>query len=128
MSSMSNNPMERSPDLYPAYPRPLGFRYKFLNITRGRGVLNSFYIGNQPLEGPIEGRQVSSIIAHETGTATTFGLKNAEERGQLFIAPGTEVYEGMLVGETQRPQDLTINVAKKNLTNMRQSIRDLDER
>ncbi len=130
MSSMSNNP---DGSVHLTYNLPtrglLGFRYKFLNITRGRGVLNSFYVGNQPLEGPIEGRQVSSIIAHETGTATTFGLKNAEERGQLFIAPGTEVYEGMLVGETQRPQDLTINVAKKkHLTNMRQSIRDLDER
>ncbi len=130
MMDMSNNP---DSTVHLTYTMPtrglLGFRYKFLTITRGKGVLNSFFTGENLLEGPIESRQSSSIVARETGIATTFGLKNAEERGQLFIAPGTPVYEGMIVGETQRPQDLSINVAKKkHLTNMRQSIRDLDER
>ncbi len=107
----------------------LGFRYRFLNATHGKGVLNSFYIDKRPLEGTVANRNSSSITAIEEGIATTFGLKNAEQRGILFISPGDEVYEGMVVGETPRPQDLAINVTKrKHLTNMRQSIRDLDER
>ena len=107
----------------------LGFRYRFLNATHGKGVLNSFYIDKRPLEGTVVNRNSSSITAIEEGIATTFGLKNAEQRGILFISPGDEVYEGMVVGETPRPQDLAINVTKrKHLTNMRQSIRDLDER
>jgi GTP-binding protein len=81
------------------------------------------------LEGPIEGRQSSSIVAREAGVSTTYGLKNAELRGTLFISAGVPVYEGMLVGETPRPQELAINIAKKkHLTNMRQSIRDLEDR
>lgn len=107
----------------------LGFRYRFLNATHGKGILNSFYIGDRPLEGAVINRNSSSIIAIEEGVASTFGLKNAEQRGILFIGPGEEVYEGMIVGETARAQDLAINVCKKkHLTNMRQSIRDLEER
>lgn len=107
----------------------LGFRYKFLTATRGKGVMNSFFYGNGELAGDFVSRQSSSIVAREDGVTSTFGLKNAEERGVLFVGPGVEVYEGMVVGESQRPQDLSINVAKKkHLTNMRQSIRDLDER
>ncbi len=107
----------------------LGFRSKFLTITHGKGVLNSFYIGEDELEGPIEKRKTSAIVARESGISTTFGLRNAEQRGTMFIGPGVPIYEGMLVGETPRPQDLSINVAKKkHLTNMRQSIRDLEER
>ncbi len=107
----------------------LGFRYRFLNATHGKGILNSFYIGDQPLDGAVINRNSSSIIAIEEGVSTTFGLKNAEQRGILFIGPGEEVYEGMIVGETARAQDLAINVCKKkHLTNMRQSIRDLEER
>lgn len=129
MTNMTNNPDNT---VHLTYVMPtrglLGFRYKFLTITRGKGVLNSFFLGLQPLEGPIELKQSSSIIARETGVTTTFGLRNAEQRGQLFVGPGVPVYEGMIVGETPRPQDLAINVAKKkHLTNMRQSIRDLDE-
>jgi len=107
----------------------LGFRYRFLNATHGRGVLNSFYIGERPLEGTVVNRNSSSITAIEDGIATTFGLKNAEQRGILFISPGEEVYEGMIVGETAKAQDLAINVTKKkHLTNMRQSIKDLEDR
>ncbi|MDY0125700.1 MAG: translational GTPase TypA [Anaerolineaceae bacterium] len=107
----------------------LGFRYRFLNATHGKGVLNSFYIGDRPLEGAVVNRNSSSITAIEDGTATTFGLKNAEQRGILFISPGEEVYEGMIVGETAKAQDLAINVTKKkHLTNMRQSIKDLEDR
>ncbi|MGB4595012.1 MAG: translational GTPase TypA [Anaerolineaceae bacterium] len=130
MLNMTNNPDNTVHLIYSMPTRGLlGFRYKFLNITRGRGVLNSFFLGNQKLEGPIEGRQSSSIVARETGVSTTYGLKNAELRGQLFIGAGVPVYEGMLVGETPRPQELAINIAKKkHLTNMRQSIRDLEDR
>ncbi len=107
----------------------LGFRYRFLNATHGKGVLNSFYIGDRPLEGTVVNRNSSSITAIEDGIATTFGLKNAEQRGILFISPGEEVYEGMIVGETAKAQDLAINVTKKkHLTNMRQSIKDLEDR
>lgn len=130
MLNMTNNPDNTVHLIYSMPTRGLlGFRYKFLNITRGRGVLNSFFLGNQKLEGPIEGRQSSSIVAREAGVSTTYGLKNAEVRGQLFIGPGVGVYEGMLVGETPRPQELAINIAKKkHLTNMRQSIRELEDR
>lgn len=107
----------------------LGFRYRFLNATHGKGVLNSFYISDRPLEGTVVNRNSSSITAIEDGIATTFGLKNAEQRGILFISPGEEVYEGMIVGETAKAQDLAINVTKKkHLTNMRQSIKDLEDR
>lgn len=107
----------------------LGFRYKFLTATRGRGILNTFFYENGKMAGEIINRQSSSIIAREAGITSTFGLKNAEERGVLFVGPGVEVYEGMIVGESLRSQDLSINVCKKkHLTNMRQSIRDLDER
>jgi GTP-binding protein len=130
MLNMTNNPDNTVHLIYSMPTRGLlGFRYKFLNITRGRGVLTSFFLGNQKLEGPIEGRQSSSIVAREAGVSSTYGLKNAELRGQLFISAGVPVYEGMLVGETPRPQELAINIAKKkHLTNMRQSIKDLEDR
>ena len=130
MTNMTNNPDGTVHLIYSMPTRGLlGFRYKFLNATRGKGILNSFYVGVRPLEGAIESRNSSSIVAREGGVSSTYGLKNAEPRGTLFIGPGVEVYEGMIVGETPRAQDLAINIAKKkHLTNMRQSIRDLDER
>lgn len=130
MTNMTNNPDGTVHLIYSMPTRGLlGFRYKFLNATRGKGILNSFYVGVRPLEGAIESRNSSSIVAREDGVSSTYGLKNAEPRGTLFIGPGVEVYEGMIVGETPRAQDLAINIAKKkHLTNMRQSIRDLDER
>mgnify|MGYP000880245975 FL=1 len=130
MSNMHNNP-DGTVHLTFTIPTRglLGFRYRFLNATHGKGILNSFYIGDQVLEGEIVNRNSSSIIAIESGVATTFGLKNAEQRGMLFISPGEEVYEGMIVGETPKAQDIAVNVTKrKHLTNMRQSIRDLEER
>ena len=130
MSDMRNNPDSTVHLTFTIPTRGLlGFRYRFLNATHGKGILNSFYIGDRPLEGAVINRNSSSIIAIEEGVASTFGLKNAEQRGILFIGPGEEVYEGMIVGETARAQDLAINVCKKkHLTNMRQSIRDLEER
>jgi len=107
----------------------LGFRYQFLNVTRGMGVMHSIFHGYEALAGPIQGRASGSLVAWEPGTTSTYGLKNAEERGVLFYGPGVEVYEGMVVGEHQRPGDLALNVAKKkHLTNMRSSNKDIEIR
>ncbi|MBW8010925.1 MAG: translational GTPase TypA [Chloroflexi bacterium] len=107
----------------------LGFRYQFLTATHGLGIMNTRFHGYAPRVGAIATRSRGSLVAWEDGTTTTFGLKNAEVRGTLFLAPGTEVYGGMVVGEHQRPGDLDVNVCKtKHLTNMRQSVRDIEVR
>ncbi len=107
----------------------LGFRYNFLTATRGMGVMTSIFQGYGPQAGAISSRSRGSLVAWESGEANTFGLKNAEPRGDLFIGPGVEVYEGMVIGEHQRPGDLDVNVCKtKHLTNMRNAIRDIDVR
>jgi GTP-binding protein len=98
----------------------LGFRYQFLTATRGMGVMNTLFHGYLPLAGPIGGRERGSLVSWETGLTSTYGLRNAEERGVLFIGPGVEVYEGMVVGEHAKPGDIAVNVCKtKHLTNMR---------
>ena len=98
----------------------LGFRYQFLTATRGAGTMNTIFYEYLPMVGTMARRELGSLVSWETGTTTTYGLKNAEERGILFYGPGVEVYEGMVVGEHQRPDDLTINVCKKkHLTNVR---------
>jgi GTP-binding protein len=107
----------------------LGFRYQFLNATRGNGVMHTVFHGYDSMVGSVPTRATGSIVAWETGTTTNFGLKNAEERGVLFLGPGVEVYEGMVVGEQQRPGDLPVNVCKKkHLTNMRSSNKDIEIR
>jgi GTP-binding protein len=107
----------------------LGFRYQFLTATRGNGVMNTIFHEYLPFSGPIMSRTTSSIVAWEDGVSTNYGLKNAEERGILFMGPGIDVYEGMVVGETQRPDDLVVNVCKKkHLTNMRSSNKDIEVR
>ena len=85
--------------------------------------------GYAPFAGPISSRATSSVVAWEAGVTTTYGLKNAEERGTLLVNAGLNVYEGMVVGETQRPDDLVVNVCKKkHLTNMRSSNKDIEIR
>jgi len=107
----------------------LGFRYQFLTVTRGMGTMDALFYRYGPLAGPISSRSRGSLVAWEAGVTSTFGLKNAEERGSLFLGRGVEVYEGMVVGEHQRPGDLDINVCKtKHLTNMRNSIQDIEIR
>jgi len=107
----------------------LGFRYQFLTATRGMGVMHSLFHDYLPTVGEIPARTSGSLIASEAGQTTSFGLKNAEERGMLFVTPGVTVYEGMVVGENQRPVDIAVNVVKrKHLTNMRQSTRDVEVR
>ena len=107
----------------------LGFRHHFLTATRGLGIMNSIFHGYQKMAGAIASRSRGSLVAWEPGATTTFGLKNAEERGILFLKPGVDVYAGMVVGEHQRPGDLDVNVCKaKHLTNMRKSVRDIEVR
>jgi GTP-binding protein len=107
----------------------LGFRHQFLTATYGLGTMNTLFYRYGPLAGSMSARSRGSLVAWEAGTASTFGLKNAEERGTLFIGPGAEVYEGMVIGEHQRPGDLDVNVCKtKHLTNMRSVIRDIEIR
>jgi GTP-binding protein len=107
----------------------LGFRYQFLTATRGAGVMNTIFFDYMPMVGALSGRDMGSIVSWETGISTTYGLKNAEERGTLFYGPGVEVYEGMVVGEHQRPGDLTVNVCKKkHLTNVRAARGDMEIR
>ena len=107
----------------------LGFRYQFLTATRGMGVLHTLFHDYLPWAGPMGGRLTGSLVSWEAGETTTFGLKNAEERGTLFYGAGVEVYEGMVIGEHQRPGDLAVNVCKKkHLTNMRSSNRDIEIR
>lgn len=130
MQDMLNNPDNTVHLTYIIPTRGLlGFRFQFLTATRGMGVMNMLLHGYQPMAGVINSRNTNSIVAWEAGIATNFGLKNAEERGILFISPGTEVYEGMVVGETQRGKDVIINVCKKkHLTNMRSSNKDIEIR
>jgi len=107
----------------------LGFRQTFLTATRGQGVMNTLFDSYGPDAGPIASRTNGSLVAFEDGTATTFGLTQAQERGQLFIGPGVEVYEGMVVGEHARERDLEVNVARKrHLTNMRSSTSEITVR
>jgi GTP-binding protein len=107
----------------------LGFRYRFLTATRGTGVLHTLFHSYLPLAGDIQSRSNGSLVAWESGVTTLFGLKNANVRGMLFLEPGVDVYEGMVVGEHQRSGDLSVNVCKKkHLTNMRRSFREIDER
>jgi GTP-binding protein len=107
----------------------LGFRYHFMTATRGAGFLHSVFHGYLPLTGGQLGRTMGSLVAWEPGVTTTYGLKNAEERGTLFLGPGVEVYGGMVVGENVRPGDIVVNVCKKrHVTNVRSSIREIDER
>ncbi len=99
-----------------------GYRSEFLTDTRGEGIMSSVLDSYAPMKGEIERRLVGSLIAHETGEAVAYGLGAAQERGSLFITPGTPVYAGMVVGICSRNEDMTVNVCKrKQLTNMRAS-------
>ncbi|QLY81872.1 translational GTPase TypA [Clostridium intestinale] len=100
----------------------IGFRNEFLTDTKGNGIMNHVFHGYEPFKGEIPGRSRGSIVAFESGEAITYGLYNAQERGTLFIGAGVEVYEGMIVGESSRADDLDVNVCKrKQLTNTRSS-------
>jgi GTP-binding protein len=100
----------------------IGYRSGFLTQTRGAGLMNHIFAGYEPFKGDISGRTRGALVASEAGSAVAYGLYNSQERGVLFIGPGTEVYEGMIVGENARSGDITVNVCKrKQLTNTRAS-------
>ena len=100
----------------------IGFRNEFMTDTKGNGIMNHVFEGYAPYKGEIDSRSRGTIVSFEQGDAIAYGLFNAQERGRLFITPGTPVYQGMVVGECSRAEDLDINVCKgKKLTNTRAS-------
>ena len=100
----------------------IGYRSEFLTDTRGNGIMNHVFNGYSEYKGEINSRTRGSMVAWETGVAVAYGLYNAQERGNLFISPGIKVYEGMVVGENSRNDDIVVNVCKKkHVTNMRAS-------
>ncbi len=104
----------------------IGFRNAFLTLTKGNGALSSLLIGFEPWQGKITSSRMGALIASEQGVAVTYGLGNAQLRGDTFIEPGTPVYEGMIVGLNARPADLPVNVCKeKQKTNIRSSTSDI---
>jgi GTP-binding protein len=104
----------------------IGFRQMFLTATRGNGVMASRLVGYDPWAGDISSTRNGALVAWEAGTAVTYGLANAQERGTTFIDPQTKVYEGMIVGLHSREDDLAVNVCKeKKQTNIRSSTSDI---
>lgn len=103
----------------------IGYRQVFLTDTKGTGVINSEFDGYEPFKGEIPKRQMASIVSFDKGIATAYGLFNAQKRGELFIEPGTPVYEGMIVGQSPRGLELEISVTKeKKLSNVREKSSD----
>ena len=97
-----------------------GYKSEFLTQTKGEGVMNSIFFEYQPYKGDIKRRDTGSLVAFESGEAVTYGLFNAQDRGVLFIEPGTQVYEGMVVGVSPKTEDINVNVCKKkHMTNTR---------
>ncbi|MDX6199370.1 MAG: GTP-binding protein [Actinomycetota bacterium] len=104
----------------------IGFRTEFLTETRGTGLLHHVHERYEPWHGDIRTRPTGSLVADRSGPTTSFALANLQERGTMFVPPGTEVYEGMIVGENSRSDDMDVNPTKeKKLTNMRQSSSDV---
>lgn len=100
----------------------IGYRSEFLTDTNGNGIMNQLFVGYEEYKGDIATRSRGSIVAHETGTTTGYGLWNTQDRGKLFVGPGVEVYEGMIVGECAKDEDIVCNVCKKkHVTNTRAS-------
>ena len=98
----------------------IGYRSEFLTDTNGYGIMNNLFAGYEPYKGDIQTRERGSIVAHEAGESTGYGLFNTQDRGRLFIGPGVEVYEGMIVGECAKNEDIVCNVCKKKqMTNTR---------
>lgn len=100
----------------------MGYRQEFLSDTNGNGIMNNVFDGYEPYKGDLQSRQQGSLIAHETGETTGYGLWQAQDRGRMFVGPGLEVYEGMIVGVSPKSEDIVVNVCKKkHVTNTRAS-------
>src|SRR5699024_4773061 len=104
----------------------LGYTTEFMSQTRGYGILNHTYDGYEPVvKGQIGGRRQGVLVAREAGQATMYSILQLEDRGTIFVDPGTEVYAGMIIGENNREDDLTVNITReKHLTNMRSAHKD----
>ena len=103
----------------------IGFRSQFLTDTRGTGIMNHLFAGWEPWHGAIPARATGALVADRVGVATAYALFNLQERGEIFVDPGTAVYEGMIIGENARPNDMDVNATKeKKQTNMRASTAD----
>jgi GTP-binding protein len=103
----------------------IGFRSEFLTDTKGTGLINTLFLRWGEWSGEIVSRLTGALVADRPGIATSYALYNLQERGELFIKPGTEVYEGMIIGENARNVDLNVNAVKeKKQTNMRASTAD----
>ena len=100
----------------------IGYRSEFMTDTNGNGIMNQLFAGYEPYKGDIQTRERGSIVVHETGESSAYGLFNTQDRGRLFIGAGVPVYEGMIVGECAKSEDVVCNVCKqKHLTNTRAS-------
>lgn len=100
----------------------IGYRSEFMTDTNGNGIMNNLFAGYEEYKGDIQTRERGSIVAHESGETSAYGLFNTQDRGRLFVGPGVPVYEGMIVGECSKNEDITCNVCKnKHLTNTRAS-------
>src|SRR5919201_2886369 len=103
----------------------IGFRSQFMTDTKGTGIMNHIFASWEPWHGAIPARSNGAIVADRAGVATAYAIYNLQERGEIFIEPGTQVYEGMIIGENARPNDMDVNVTKeKKQTNMRASTAD----
>jgi len=103
----------------------IGFRSQFLTETKGTGIMNHIFSGWEPWHGAIPSRATGALVADRAGAATAYAISNLQERGEIFIEPTTQVYEGMVIGENARVNDLDVNVTKeKKQTNMRASTAD----
>jgi GTP-binding protein len=103
----------------------IGFRSQFLTETKGTGIMNHLFAGWEPWHGAIPARATGALVADRAGVATAYAIWNLQERGEIFIEPGSQVYEGMIIGENARASDMDVNVTKeKKQTNMRASTAD----
>jgi GTP-binding protein len=103
----------------------IGFRSQFMTDTKGTGIMNHIFSSWEPWHGAIPARPTGALVADRPGPATAYAIYNLQERGEIFIEPGVQVYEGMIIGENSRPNDLDVNVTKeKKQTNMRASTAD----
>jgi GTP-binding protein len=103
----------------------IGFRSQFLTDTKGTGIMNHLFAGWENWHGPIPARTTGALVADRSGPATSYAIYNLQERGEIFIDPATDVYEGMIIGENARANDMDVNVTKeKKQTNMRASTAD----
>ena len=104
----------------------IGFSTEFMSLTRGYGIMNHTFDEYHPLiHAEIGQRRNGTLVSIDNGTATTYSIMNLEDRGTIFVEPGTEVYAGMIVGENNREKDLTVNITKaKQLTNVRSATKD----